>query len=66
VPGQPLRQLLDAGVLSDTEFHRILREVGALGGLCYHGVNDVDTAGMMDFLNQRYRKDLETARQRLG
>ena len=33
-----------------------------LGGLSYHGVNDVNTAGMMDFLNWRYRQDLEAAK----
>ncbi len=39
---------------------------GQLGGLCCHGVNDVNTAGMMDFLNWRYRQDLDNARKNLS
>ncbi len=38
----------------------------ALGGLCYHGVNDLNTAGMMDFLHRRYLRDLEEARRNLS
>jgi hypothetical protein len=37
-----------------------------LGGLCYHGVHDIDTAGMKEFLNWRYREDLGNARKDLG
>ena len=43
-----------------------LRFRGQLGGLAYHGVNDVNTAGMMDFLNWRYRTDLQVAKTHLG
>jgi len=35
-------------------------------GLCYHGVHDINTAGMKDFLNWRYLEDLRTAKKRLG
>jgi hypothetical protein len=37
-----------------------------ISGLSYHGVNDVNTAGMMDFLNWRYRTDLEEAKVSLS
>jgi aminoglycoside phosphotransferase (APT) family kinase protein len=37
-----------------------------LGGLCYHGINDINTAGMMDFLHWRYREDLAITKRHLS
>ena len=68
----PTRPLIDGyrqtGPMEGTFMHRSewLRLWGGLGGLCHHGVNDVNTAGMMKFLNWRFREDLERANQCFG
>jgi len=55
--------VIDESFSDRAKWHRFRNRIG---GLCYHGVNDVNTAGMMDFLNWRYRQDLEEAKQVLG
>jgi len=68
-PTYPTRPLIK-GYNQTNSFDKAVQQRGhliafanALGGLCYHGVNDINIAGMMDFLNERYRKDLEKAQQ---
>ena len=56
--GKPDGRFLERG--------RWLKFSRCLGGLSYHGVHDINTAGMMDFLNWRYRQDLDQARRYLG
>lgn len=53
---------VDDAFIARSCWHRFRNQVG---GLQYHGVNDVNTAGMMPFLNWRYREDLKTARELL-
>ena len=53
---------VDEAFLARSAWHRFRNQIG---GLQYHGVNDVNTAGMMDFLKWRYQTDLEAARSAL-
>lgn len=65
MPAAPLNDGYRVTATLDEAFERRarwLRFRGGMGGLEYHGVNDVNTTGMMDFLNWRYREDLEVAR----
>lgn len=68
-PTQPLIEGYNETGSFDETFRRrgdLIAFANALAGLCYHGVNDLHTAGMMDFLNWRYRQDLEEAQRHLG
>ena len=68
VPTKPLIEGYgQTGEIDDTFMQRSkwFRLWGSLGGLSYHGVQDVNTAGMMAFLNWRFREDLERARWNL-
>lgn len=71
-PKIPTRLLLDGyrrihnvddAFLQRSEWFRLW---GCLRGLCYHGVHDVDLAGMLPFLNWRFKKDLEHAQKRFA
>jgi hypothetical protein len=54
---------VDDTFLKRAQWHQLRSTVGALA---YHGVNDVDTAGMMAFLREKFSEALERGREQLA
>ncbi|MCH8992754.1 MAG: hypothetical protein IIA44_13540 [Acidobacteria bacterium] len=54
---------IDDAFLQRAQWHQLRNTVGALA---YHGVNDVDTAGMLAFLREKLSEALERGREHLA